>query len=132
MTRDIAGASGPGRLRFLAPELRLGTEEFNPTQPSDVYSFALTVVALGSLERPFKDLNELMAAEAARNGERPIQPISIGNLNSSSNEVLWILMKDMWHPDPVSRPTSLEVYGCLSRLQEIDSKNVARSKVQTA
>lgn len=110
------GSSGPGRLRFLAPEADMGYEAFNPTHPSDVYSFALTIFALGARTKPFEGLGELAAAKAALLGERPARPASLGPLSPSSTEALWRLMTDMWHPDPAFRPTALMVRDCLSLL----------------
>lgn len=66
---------------FLAPELS-DDDEYRPTEASDIYSFAMTTLRLGTGQRPFEGLrrNANAANRMARNQQRPLKPPSLSSL----------------------------------------------------
>jgi len=72
ISRTFTSVRQGGRLRFIAPEIYDAEEDVFADEPSDIYSLAMTIYALGILSVPFDDLrNERSAARAAREGKRP-------------------------------------------------------------
>lgn len=105
ITRTHTNIQGGGRYRFLAPELTLGLENSRTNEASDVYSLAMTMYALGTRGSPFKEVNELAAAQAVQRGERPAIPTSLGGLDMSMTQMLSEIMVKMWIHKPVLRPS---------------------------
>lgn len=105
ITRTHTDIRSGGRLRFLAPELTIGSETFRIDEASDVYSFAMTIYAFGTQGVPYKELpNEWAAAQAAQRGERPAVPSSIGGLAPPTTIRIHEVMTTMWNHDPILRP----------------------------
>lgn len=100
-----------GCLRFLAPELTIGDddEDFRSNEASDIYSFAMTILSLGTQAPPFQEiLNDRAAARAARKGHRPLIPLNLGNLDENLYAKLMKLIVAMWHHNPVMRPSAAQ------------------------
>ena len=73
---------------------------------SDIYSLAMTIYALGTMSKPFTHIaNDMAACQAARVGERPQIPNSLGGLAINDTAFLWSLMEGMWNHSPLCRPT---------------------------
>jgi serine/threonine protein kinase len=105
-----------GRLCFLAPELSYEPDSFRTTAASDVYSLAMTLFNLSTLRTPFEEYrNELVAAYAARSGQRPQIP-STTRFFKGSFSGLRELLTLMWAPDESARPAAAMV---AQRLQEV-------------
>ena len=93
-----------GRQRFIAPEISSGMES-RINERSDIYSLAMTIYALGTRSMPFTRIaNDMAACQAARAGERPQKPDSLGGLTVNDTAFLWVLMEGMWNHIPPLRP----------------------------
>jgi Protein tyrosine and serine/threonine kinase len=76
---------------------------------ADVYSFALLLWQVCSLDLPYDGMNRQDHSELVVHGnERP-------PLNSSWSTPLRILMKRAWEPDPSVRPSMESIYKILKR-----------------
>lgn len=106
MTRSATGTIEDGRYRYLAPELFATTDTAcRPSSASDCYAFAMTVLELATLERPFTEFDyEVSVAHASGNGARPRRPDNLGNLPSLAQNKLWVLLENMWAHNPLERP----------------------------
>ncbi|KAI8830153.1 kinase-like domain-containing protein, partial [Chytridium lagenaria] len=84
-------------LRWMAPERLLGG---SPTAAVDVYAFAMTCFELiteGDI--PLSNLPDSLIYQAVvNNNARPSRPETCSN-------VMWDLMTQCWHPDPLQRPS---------------------------
>jgi serine/threonine protein kinase len=90
----------------MAPEVAR-SEPYNLT--ADVYSFALLLWQVCSLDLPYDGMNRQDHSELVVHGnERP-------PLNSSWSTPLRILMKRAWEPDPSVRPSMDSIYKILKR-----------------
>ncbi|KAF8283398.1 hypothetical protein DL93DRAFT_2046789, partial [Clavulina sp. PMI_390] len=86
------------------------------TLASDCYAFAMTILELATLQKPFAEFdNERAAFSAAENGIRPERPAwgMFGSLSEQQVDLLWALLMDMWGKDPSRRPTMYHVNCCL-------------------
>ena len=109
VTRTQTNIREGGRLRYLAPELSYGPDSFRTTAASDVYSLAMTLFNLSTLRMPYEEhRNEMAAADAARNGQRPQKPNTTRFFAGSFN-TLWELLVLMWKHDDSARPTAATV-----------------------
>lgn len=100
-----------GRERFLAPEITHNAQENTRIdEPSDIYSLAMTVYALGTRSLPFADLKNIHAVcREAASGRRPSKHDSLGGLTTDDTELLWSLLERMWDGRPEFRPTIFHV-----------------------
>lgn len=74
--------------------------------PSDIYSLAMTIYALGTLSQPSAGLpSDFDVARAVRRRQRPSKPDSLGGLRADDTTLLWHLLEKMWHHDPKQRLT---------------------------
>ncbi|KAF8294456.1 kinase-like protein, partial [Clavulina sp. PMI_390] len=99
-----------GQFRYLAPEVHLFDSEksFHTTPASDCYAFAMTILGLATLDKPFAEYqNEYAAANAAGKNQRPQRPLreSFGALDEAIVDMLWILLTEMWAHNPADRPS---------------------------
>ncbi|KAF8297816.1 kinase-like protein [Clavulina sp. PMI_390] len=120
-TRTTTGVIEGGKLRYLAPELLLlqPNQLFCSTPASDCYAFAMTILELATLQKPFVEYqNEQAASNAAGRGLWPHQlPIeAFGTLGDSKVAILWKLLEEMWAHEPAERPTMQQV---LPRVTEL-------------
>ncbi|KAI0929526.1 hypothetical protein AcW1_010014 [Taiwanofungus camphoratus] len=106
-----------GSVRWMAPEL-LDPEHFQlatsrPTQPSDIYSFAMVMFEIFSGYIPFFNLRrDAMVINYVISGKRPALPKANGL--GLANEV-WNAMDACWQNDWESRPTASAALEMLSR-----------------
>ncbi|KAF8316078.1 kinase-like protein [Clavulina sp. PMI_390] len=120
-----------GRARFLAPELSGGqTDQFSPTQESDVFALAMTFLNAWSGEPPFPGIkNALQVSAALSIGERPTRPAFSVPLDPASNNDFWALLVDMWAQETAKRPSSNKVLkrveGIFGQWQDLPSETVA-------
>ncbi|KAF8309876.1 kinase-like protein, partial [Clavulina sp. PMI_390] len=113
ITRTHTTLNQGGRLRFIAPELSRGPEQFRSNEASDVYSLAMTIYSLGVCKVPLWDTaNDRQAVKLLEEGKRPgydldLQSVTdverFGGLEDSSNLKLWSLLRQMWVHDPAER-----------------------------
>jgi len=91
--------------RFIAPEI-YNAEDVSADMPSDIYSLAMTIYALGTLSQPSAGLpSDFDVARAVQRRRRPSKPDSLGGLRADDTKLLWPLLEKMWHHDPKQRPT---------------------------
>ncbi|KAF8312868.1 kinase-like protein, partial [Clavulina sp. PMI_390] len=119
-TRTETKIAEGGKYRYLAPELLAPHAlKFRTTPASDCYAFAMTILELGTVQRPFVEfLEERAAFNAAERGIRPGKPLAkvFGSLGHHAVDLLWALLTEMWDHDPTRRP-SMHVVNC--RLVEV-------------
>ncbi|KAF8296927.1 kinase-like protein [Clavulina sp. PMI_390] len=111
-TRSMTDITEGGKFRYLAPELlansTLAGYKFRTTPASDCYAFAMTMLELATLDKPFSEFeNERAAFHAAEQGIRPGRPTqeAFGKLGERRTEMLWELLTSMWDHDPAKRPS---------------------------
>ncbi|KAF8292356.1 kinase-like protein, partial [Clavulina sp. PMI_390] len=111
-TRSITDITEGGKFRYLAPELLANTTsagyKFRTTPASDCYAFAMTMLELATLNKPFAEFeNEQAAFHAAEQGYRPQRPPqeAFGELGEQQTDMLWALCTSMWDHDPAKRPS---------------------------
>ncbi|KAF8301046.1 kinase-like protein [Clavulina sp. PMI_390] len=119
ITRTHTTLNQGGRLRFIAPELSRGPEQFRSNEASDIYSLAMTIYSLGVCKVPLWDTaNDRQAVKLLEEGKRPgydldLQSVTdverFGGLEDSSNLKLWSLLRQMWVHDPAERITAHRV-----------------------
>lgn len=129
-TRTLSLIQEGGRLRFLAPELdkeysqqpvdRFSgvprrapraieePKKFRTDPACDVYSFAMTLVELITLNPPFASLSSSNAFRAAVRGVRP-QQLDFSIFPPAIQSTLWSLMQSMWDHQPLNRPATSQV-----------------------
>lgn len=103
-------------MRFLAPELLDGPEEFRTSKASDVYSLSLILYSAWAHQAPFSEYpNERSAGNAARSGLRPPYyngPVDVLQGNLFKEMILqefWALLNSMWEHEPSERPLIQDV-----------------------
>lgn len=116
ISRTLTFVRTGGRLRFLAPELSCADIP-RPTQQSDIYSFAMTIYALGTGSAPLNHLNERAAIRAAECGERPGLPETLGGLDIQSTNKLYRWLTCMWRQNPDARLSARKVEWCIKDIQ---------------
>jgi serine/threonine protein kinase len=106
VTRTFTSIMEGGKYRFLAPELFSGIDQkFRTSCASDCYAFAMTILEMATLQRPFAEFdNEMSASRAAERGQRPRRPEDMGDLPKEAADALWALLGKMWAHDPEERP----------------------------
>eukprot|EP00640_Fibrocapsa_japonica_P005578 CAMPEP_0113947586 /NCGR_PEP_ID=MMETSP1339-20121228/65605_1 /TAXON_ID=94617 /ORGANISM="Fibrocapsa japonica" /LENGTH=105 /DNA_ID=CAMNT_0000954251 /DNA_START=20 /DNA_END=337 /DNA_ORIENTATION=+ /assembly_acc=CAM_ASM_000762 len=93
-----------GTLRYMAPEVALN-QPYN--DKSDVYSFALIVWHLLTLQKPYATMSASQFTEqVGREGHRP-------PLDQSWPVELSSLLSRCWDADPACRPDFSEIEECL-------------------
>jgi len=107
-----------GMYRYMASELLSNVHNFHTTPASDVWAFAVTMLELGTLNRPhpFFTGQELSITPAVGRGELPARLGRISDLYPSQTTLLSALMERMWHPQPDSRPTISFIVPYLSHI----------------
>jgi len=99
-----------GKLRYAAPELAMGSGQSRTNEASDIYSLAMTIYALASLEHPFSDIKIAHeAASTARSGKRPAKPHEMRLLDARQTEYLWPVLEKMWSQEPEHRLSVVQV-----------------------
>ncbi|KZT24652.1 kinase-like protein, partial [Neolentinus lepideus HHB14362 ss-1] len=102
--------------RWQAPEVILDEEE-NPNGPytraSDVYAFAMLIVEMITLERPFShQKSDTGVVLKVVQGDRPRKPDNLDEVQSQ----LWLLAQHCWVQNPAQRPDMAEVHDKLQVL----------------
>ncbi|KAF8313235.1 kinase-like protein, partial [Clavulina sp. PMI_390] len=114
LTRTATNIIEGGKYRYMAPELlSVSTDyKFRTTPASDCYAFAMTILELATLQKPFVEFdNERAAFSAAERGIRPTRPTgtALGMADEEMVNSLWNLLTDMWDGEPSKRPTMFKV-----------------------
>ncbi|KAF8313210.1 kinase-like protein, partial [Clavulina sp. PMI_390] len=118
VTRTATNITEGGKYRYMAPELLSSSpsHKFRTTPASDCYAFAMTILELATLQKPFAEFdNERAAFSAAEGGVRPERPGlgAFSSLNEQQVDLLWALLTEMWEQDPSKRPNMYHVNCCL-------------------
>ncbi|TCD61914.1 hypothetical protein EIP91_007728 [Steccherinum ochraceum] len=103
---------GKGTLSYMAPE-QFG--QAGPNKRTDIYSFAITMWEVYTLQTPFMNLLEPVALFLHRVGtvgERPPKPEHFERMDTD----LWELMQEGWSKYPEARPSALELSNRIGRL----------------
>lgn len=108
ITKDHEARSNE-RLRYLAPELGLGFQNVCPTEACDIYSFAMSIFALGTLTPPFKEKSAWGAAQLALEGQRPEMPTNLMGLDHPHAAKMWTIITGMWPQNHAERPSISQV-----------------------
>lgn len=95
-----------GRVRFLAPELSGGPEEFRTSAASDIFSLGMTFLNVWTRQRPFADWTDRKAEAAIRDRDRPKRPAACVDLPSEMEHEFWRLIQMMWAHASGDRPSS--------------------------
>lgn len=95
ITRTHTTIRSGGRLRLVAPEVSSATLR-RAIELSDIYSFAMTILALGTGETPFSSFNNQAADRMASKGRRPPIPSSLHGLDAVFTERMGQLLSQMW------------------------------------
>ncbi|KAF8306169.1 kinase-like protein [Clavulina sp. PMI_390] len=127
-TRSATNIVEGGRYRYLAPELLSPSAEykFRTTPASDCYSFAMTILQLVTLEKPFAEYKyESGAFHAAERGLRPQHPPleAFGTLSELIVDLLWTLLTYMWDHEENKRPGMDTVAYRVGELRSLDIQN---------
>lgn len=128
-TRTLIG----GSTRFIAPELiESETGEFRTTAASDCYAFAMTILELGTSNRPFSNLlNDFAVIRALERRVRPSKPEKMANLSAEHLNRLWTLVEAMWSHDPRERPRLSDVHAFIEQCFESKPHEVAELSLPT-
>ncbi|KAF8313209.1 kinase-like protein [Clavulina sp. PMI_390] len=124
VTRTATNITEGGKYRYMAPELLSSSprHKFRTTPASDCYAFAMTILELATLKKPFAEFNNEQAAfSAAQTGIRPERPTwrTFGSLSEQRVDMLWDLLKQMWDENPSNRPSMYHVDFCLVEIWSI-------------
>ncbi|KAF8308007.1 kinase-like protein [Clavulina sp. PMI_390] len=117
-TRTSTGIIEGGKDRYIAPELMPKPPHFKwrTTAASDCYAFAMTILELASLRKPFMEYEQGSDARyAAEHRKRPMRPALelFGKLSEGIFDLLWCLLMEMWDHDPTKRPAMKLVWNRL-------------------
>ncbi|KAF8292367.1 kinase-like protein, partial [Clavulina sp. PMI_390] len=87
-----------GRIRFVAPELHdSSSDQFNPTQESDIFALAMTYLNAWSNQPPFSEIkNEKLVVSSYIQGLRPMEPAALVMLEPRMKADFWKLIATMW------------------------------------
>ena len=100
LTETYKMTGNTGSIRYMAPEVVL-EKPYN--EKVDVFSYAVTMWALGCNKLPYRELDRVShKARVVMNGERP-------KLDSSWPKEFCDLIKECWHQDYTKRPAMGEV-----------------------
>lgn len=118
VTRTNSNIVEGGKYRYLAPEL-VTDDEFRTSRASDCYSFAMAILEMATLERPFAEiLRDLSVPPLAAAGRRPRRPKNgLGDLPTGAADALWALLSLMWAHDKEKRPSLDRVGTSLQTVQ---------------
>lgn len=128
VTRSTTGLIEGGKYRYLAPELLTvtGADDFRTSPASDCYEFAMTILEMATLDKPWAEFShELRAARAAEMGTRPIRPDSFGGLPDEVADALWALLGQMWAQEPLTRPSLGVVQAELERISSLFQRHAS-------
>ncbi|KAJ7781460.1 kinase-like domain-containing protein [Mycena metata] len=94
--------------RWFAPEVCIGQGVLSMS--SDVYAYGMTVLEIFTHEQPYNNIKHTteVVIRSAK-GEHPPRPISEPVLRRGLNEKMWILLNNLWNPEPSQRPTIEQV-----------------------
>jgi serine/threonine protein kinase len=118
--------------RYLAPEVIDRDARFTPTQQTDTYALALTIVELGTGEKPYRDVenaNNLLTRVIPPENYRPEKEKSLGYLGEESTEKLWKCLEGMWRADARSRLEVAKVRQFVESLRKTYGQSVPRQSV---
>lgn len=123
-TRTHSAIRAGGPALFVPPEYS-EQEEVRPNEDGDMYSFAMTILKLGTRADPFEGefdhgarKNGRIAIKKAQEGIRPRKPLGMGDLPSTGFDILWCLLEKMWAHIPDDRPAASAVVDDLRDLKD--------------
>ncbi|KAJ7047567.1 kinase-like domain-containing protein [Mycena alexandri] len=94
--------------RWFAPEVCIGQGVLSMS--SDVYAYGMTVLEIFTHEQPYNNIKHTteVVIRSAK-GEHPPRPTSEAVLRRGLNDDMWILLNNLWNPEPSQRPTIEQV-----------------------
>lgn len=103
-----------GRIRYMAPELLEGPEEFRTSKASDIYALSMTFFSAGTFQQPFPEYSTSHKVSAAvRSGTRPAVITQINNLSVEQSKAFYTILEAMWTQEPSIR---LSAEGVVKRI----------------
>ncbi|KAF5361836.1 hypothetical protein D9756_002616 [Leucocoprinus leucothites] len=101
-------------VRYSAPELLGEDDSQEPTQASDMWSFACLCYEILSGKVPFFQIaKDFRVAGAISQGSKPLRPGQEGVDGSSIDDAVWRLLLLCWKFEPEERPPCLKVHQIL-------------------
>ncbi|KAJ3564996.1 hypothetical protein NP233_g7925 [Leucocoprinus birnbaumii] len=98
------------QVRYSAPEF-LGEEGVQPTESSDMWSFASLSYEIISDKQPFFQVaKEFHVSSAILKGKKPVRPGVDGVDGYEINSTIWQTLLMCWKLEPSERPPCLKVY----------------------
>lgn len=101
-SRTLTNIQASGTLRFLAPELSTGEDDFRTTEKSDTYSFGMLIYQLLYNSIPYSNIpNEFAVLRKIMLGYTPDRPkLPDGRIMFPAwvdvEEKLWNTLQDIW------------------------------------
>lgn len=119
--------------RYLAPEVITRDAAFPPTRKTDTYALAMTILELGTGEKPYRDVeNADYLLNSVPQNYRPRKERSLGYLDEKITKELWACLEKMWHSDVRRRPEVSRVREFVERLSEMFREPVSARGIQEA
>ncbi|KAJ3564998.1 hypothetical protein NP233_g7927 [Leucocoprinus birnbaumii] len=113
-------------VRYSAPEF-LGEEDVQPTESSDVWSFASLSYEILSGKRPFFQIaKEVRVSGAISKGSTPVRPGVDGVDGVEINDAIWQTLLMCWKLEPPERPPCLKVYQIIAGMGTQDKRPTAK------
>ncbi|KAF8602308.1 kinase-like protein [Ceratobasidium sp. AG-I] len=130
-------SQGGGTLRWMAPELLLGTNEEDDEEDyqlenenengaplvrnfqTDVYALGMTMLETISGRVPYAEYRRDQGIYRALNKKRPpTRPEELANTDRRANE-MWILLLSCWDHDPAARPAAATILSLLKQIYRL-------------
>ncbi|KAJ3561670.1 hypothetical protein NP233_g10054 [Leucocoprinus birnbaumii] len=113
-------------VRYLALEF-LGEEDVQPTESSDVWSFASLSYEILSGKWPFFQIaKEVRVSGAISKGSTPVWPGVDGVNGVEINDAIWQTLLMYWKLEPPERPPCLKVYQIIAGMGTQDKRPTAK------
>ncbi|TCD64004.1 hypothetical protein EIP91_004672 [Steccherinum ochraceum] len=108
-TSHAYGSKRGGNPRWIAPELvDTSSGKFQrPTKATDVFSLSRTYLELCTGKPPYPELSSPQVCFKLWTNEHPERPSLPGG--EELQESLWLMMQQCWSPNPLERPSALQL-----------------------
>ncbi|KAJ3576458.1 hypothetical protein NP233_g414 [Leucocoprinus birnbaumii] len=114
-------------VRYSPPEFLGEYEDVQPTESSDVWSFASLTYEILSDKRPFFQIaKEVRVSGAISQGSKPIRPGIDGADGDEINDTIWQTLLICWKFEPPERPPCLKVYQIIVGMGTQDERQPAK------
>ncbi|KAJ3563796.1 hypothetical protein NP233_g8706 [Leucocoprinus birnbaumii] len=117
-------------VRYSAPEFLGEYENVQPTESSDVWSFASLSYEILSDKQPFFQIaKEVRVLGAISQGSKPIRPGVDGVDGDEINDAIWQTLLMCWNFEPSDRPPCLKVYQIIVGMGTQDDRRASELMV---